>query len=457
MDWFRKKAIHDREKDKYLSKSLTALDLVFMGVGAIVGAGIFVLTGIVAATEAGPAVILSYVVAGFACAFSALSYAELAAFVGGCGSAYGYAYVGFGEIIAWIVGWDLILEYAISVAAVSVGWSGYFNDLLLSMQIHLPSLLLNGPLNDGLFNILAMGIILLLTALLAIGVKSSAHINNLMVVVKLIVILIFIIIASFNVQTDNWHPFMPFGWNGVMAGASLIFFAYIGFDAVSTAAEESINPQRDLPRGIIGSLIICTILYIIVAGLLTGIAHYSTLNVSSPISHALLMIGYQFAAGLVGVGAIAGLTTVMLVMFYGLSRVFFALSRDGLLPTFFAHVNANTRTPVRIIITSGILMASIAAFVPIDDLAELVNIGTLFAFSIVCAGVIYLRYTHPESVRSFKTPFMPFIPILGIMSCCYLMIHLPWITLLRFVIWMAVGMVIYLTRGRFTSALAEPD
>ncbi len=454
MDLFRKKAIHDSVNGApRLAQCLTAFDLMFLGVGAIIGAGIFVLTGIVAATHAGPAIILSYVMAGFACAFSALSYAELAASIGGCGSAYGYAYAGFGELIAWIVGWDLILEYSISVSAVSVGFSGYFNDMLKIVKLDLPPYLLHGPLNDGWLNVFALGIILFLTALLILGVKSSSRTNNVMVLIKLTVILLFIIIAAMNVNPANWSPFMPFGWTGVMSGAALIFFAYIGFDAVSTAAEEAINPQRDLPRGILGSLIICTVIYMIVAALLTGIAHYSTLNVSSPISHALIMLNYKVAAGFIGVGAIAGLTTVMLVLFYGLTRVFFAMARDGLLPQYFAQTHPLTKTPVRIVLLCGIVMALISALIPISDLAELVNIGTLFAFAIVCLGLIILRYTHPEMPRPFKTPWMPVIPILGIVSCAYLMINLPWVTQLRFFIWMLVGIVIYFSYSRFASRL----
>lgn len=454
MDLFRKKDIHESINGAHrLAQCLTAFDLMFLGVGAIIGAGIFVLTGIVAATQAGPAIILSYVVAGSACAFSALSYAELASSIGGCGSAYGYAYAGFGELIAWIVGWDLILEYSISVSAVSVGWSGYFNDMLKVLHLDLPTYLLNGPLNHGWFNVLAFGIILFLTALLVLGVKSSSRTNNAMVFIKLTVILLFILIACMNINPANWTPFMPFGWTGVMSGAALIFFAYIGFDAVSTAAEEAINAQRDLPRGILGSLVICTIIYMIVAALLTGIAHYSSLNVSSPISHALIMLNYRVAAGLIGVGAIAGLTTVMLVLFYGLTRVFFAMARDGLLPQYFAKTHPSTKTPVRIVLLCGLLMAVISALIPISDLAELVNIGTLFAFVIVCLGVIILRYTHPDMPRPFKTPGMPVIPILGIISCAYLIINLPWVTQLRFILWMLVGIIIYFSHSRFTSAL----
>ncbi|MGQ3890814.1 amino acid permease [Legionella sp. CNM-4043-24] len=455
MDLFRKKAIVDSaDSSHHLAKVLSAFDLTFLGVGAIIGAGIFVLTGIVAATQSGPAIVLSYILAGFACAFSALSYAELAASVGGCGSAYGYAYAGFGELIAWIVGWDLILEYTISVSAVSVGWSGYFNDFLRVISLNVPDSLVIGPVKGGYFNVLAASIILVLTLLLVWGVKSSARVNSIMVFTKLTVIALFIVIAGQNVDVANWSPFMPFGWHGVVEGASLIFFAYIGFDAVSTAAEEAVNPQRDLPIGIIGSLTLCTILYIIVSGLLTGIVPSSTLDVPSPISHAMIMIGHKTAAGLIGVGAIAGLTTVMLVLFYGLTRVFFAMARDGLLPPFFAHTDAHTKTPVRIIVLCGVVMAVIAGLIPINELAELVNIGTLFAFITVCIGVIVLRYTHPELKRPFKTPFMPYVPILGVICCAYLIYNLPWVTMARFVIWMVIGIVVYFGYSRYHSKVA---
>jgi APA family basic amino acid/polyamine antiporter len=454
MDLFLKKDIASAlDNESHLAKCLTVFDLTLLGIGAIIGAGVFILTGIVAATYAGPAVIISYMIAGIASAFAALSYAELAASIGGCGSAYGYAYAGFGELIAWMVGWDLILEYSISVSAVSVGWSGYANDFLLALKIHLPKYFLHGPLDGGIINLLAFSIIAALTVLLIIGVKSSTRINNTIVLLKLFVIFLFIAIASTNIKAENWASFIPFGWAGVVKGASLIFFAYIGFDAVSTAAEEAINPQHDLPKGIIGSLILCTILYILVSGLLTAIAYYPTLKVSSPISHALLTLGYRTAAGLVGVGAIAGLTTVMLVLFYGLTRVFLAMSRDGLLPRIFSKTNEHTKTPIRIILLCGFLMASLSATVPIRDLAELVNIGTLFAFIVVCVGVLYLRYTQPEMPRPFKTPGMPFVPILGMISCAYLIIHLPWITIARFVIWMIIGLIVYFAFSRTHSVL----
>jgi APA family basic amino acid/polyamine antiporter len=455
MDLFRKKAINlSADTEYHFAKCLTALDLTFLGIGAIIGAGIFVLTGIVAATQTGPAIIYSYIIAGLACAFAALSYAELAAMIGGCGSAYGYAYAGFGELFAWIVGWDLLLEYSIAVSAVSVGWSGYAKDILKALHIYLPQNFLTSPLNGGIMNIPALFIISTLTILLSFGIKSSARFNNVMVLVKLIVISLFIVVASTEFNPQYWTPFNPFGWQGVVEGASLIFFAYVGFDAVSTAAEEAKRPQTDLPIGIIASLVVCTVIYMIVAGLLTGIVPYTELNVSSPISHAMILLGHRFVAATIAVGAIAGLTTVMLVLFYGLSRVFFAMARDGLLPVYFAKTHPESKVPLRIIILCGLLMGTTAALIPIDDLAELVNIGTLFAFIIVCSGVIYLRYTHPDIPRPFKTPFMPYIPSFGIICCLYLIYNLPFVTLIRFIAWMVAGMLIYFFYGKNNSHLS---
>ncbi|MDP3561233.1 MAG: amino acid permease [Legionellaceae bacterium] len=456
MDLFRKKPIgRNLDQTQCLVRCLSAFDLTLLGVGAIIGAGIFVITGVVAATHTGPAITISYIIAGFACLFSALSYAELAAAIGGCGSAYGYAYVGFGEVIAWIIGWDLLLEYSISIAAVAVGWSGYFNDFLIAIGVHFPKTLLQCPATGGTINMLAMTIVILLSILLIIGVKSSVRINNIIVFIKLLVILLFIVIAASHVDPSNWKPFMPYGWQGVAKGASLIFFAYIGFDAVSTTAEEAINPQRSLPIGIIGSLLISTVLYIAVSGLLTGIVSYKLLDVASPISHALILIGYKAAAGIVGAGAIAGLTTVMLVLFYGLSRIIFAMARDGLLPNYFSTLSSSTKTPVRAIIICALGISSIAGLLPIDMLAELVNIGTLVAFTMVCTGVIFLHYTHPDLPRSFKTPCMPLIPVLGILSCCYLIIHLSPFTILRFIFWCASGLVVYFMFGRKHSVLSR--
>lgn len=450
---FRTKFELDRKSD--LHPCLNAFDLTLLGVGAIIGAGIFVLTGIAAATRAGPALILSFLVAGLASGFSALSYAELAASIGGSGSAFGYAYAGFGELIAWIIGWDLLLEYGMSVSTVAVGWAGYAENAIRAVGIHLPKFLLKAPSEGGLINLPAVLIIFIIMLTLIIGVRQSARFNNLIVFVKLAAIALFIGIASFHFNIHNWHPFLPFGVHGVIKGAAIIFFAYIGFDAVSTAAEEAIDPQRNMPIGIIASLTICTFIYMIVAGLLTAVVPYKTLNVSSPVSHALLELGYHFAGGIVAVGAIAGLTTVILVMYYGFTRVFLAMARDGLLPSFLASVNSKTRTPVRIIVAVGIVTALIAGLAPLSHLAELVNIGTLAAFIIVCAGVIILRIKRPDLPRPFKTPFSPLFPFLGICLSVYLMATLPKITWLRFGAWMIIGIVIYFAYSRFRSTLAN--
>ncbi len=462
---FRTKHVQSYDdSEQSLKRCLSAWDLAFLGVGAIIGTGIFVLTGIAAATQAGPAVILSFVIAGFACAFSALSYAELSAAVGGCGSAYGYSYAAFGEIFAFIIGWDLLLEYGIAVAAVANGWSGYFNNALTAIDMPLPEALTKSPKLGGFINLPASVIILILMGLLIIGVKQSAKANNAMVFVKLITISIFIGVAVFNVNPENWQPFIPFGWfetlpdgktTGVLAGASMVFFAYVGFDAVSTAAEEAQNPQRDLPFGIITSLVFCTAVYILVAGLLTGVVHYSNLNVSSPVAHALSLIGFNWASAIISTGVIAGLTTVMLVLYYALTRIIYAMSRDGLLAAFFRKVNPSTQTPVRVIVICGLIMALIAGLMPLGDLAELVNIGTLAAFAFVCLGVIILRIKHPDLPRPFRSPFSPLFPVLGMLSCGGLMVFLPALTWLRFVVWLVIGMIVYFTYSMHNSQLNE--
>jgi len=448
---FRTKAVSSKHQGE-LKRCLSAFDLTLLGVGAIIGTGIFVLTGIAAANQAGPAVILSFIVSGTACAFAALAYAELAASVGGCGSAYGYSYVAFGEIVAWIIGWILLLEYSVSVAAVANGWSGYFNNALHAIGLGLPDALTKSPELGGMINLPASLIILILMGMLIKGAKQSAQLNTAMVFVKILAIIIFISVAVFNVHPENWHPFMPYGWFntlpdgktvGVLAGASLVFFAYVGFDAVSTAVEEAKDPQRDVPIGIISSLAFCTIIYVIVAGLLTGIVPYSTLGVDHPVAFALESIGYNWASALVSTGVIAGLTTVMLVLYYGLTRIILAMSRDGLITPYLSHVSPNTQTPVRVIIITGLIMSIAAGLVPLGSLAELVNIGTLAAFVLVCLGVIVLRRTHPDLPRPFKNPFTPLLPVLGMLSCGALMAFLPQQTWTRFLLWLGLGLVIY--------------
>ena len=448
---------------KDLTKCLTAFDLTLLGIGAIIGTGIFVLTGVAAATQAGPAVILSFVVAGIACTFAALAYAELASSVGGCGSAYGYSYAAFGELIAWIIGWDLILEYGVSVAAVANGWSGYFNNALTAIGFGLPDFLTKGPEAGGVINIPAAAIILILMGLLIAGVKQSARLNAGMVFIKLLTITVFIGVALFHIQPANWVDFMPFGWFsttadgktvGVLAGASLVFFAYVGFDAVSTAVGEAKNPQRDAPIGIIASLIFCTIIYIIVSGLLTLIVPYKELNVSSPVAHALQLIGVNWASALVATGVIAGLTTVMLVLYYGLTRILLSMSGDGLLPKFFSVIDKKTHTPIKNTVVCGVVMATMAGMIPLGILAELVNIGTLAAFVLVCGGVIVLRKSKPDMPRPFKMPFGIVLPILGVLSCGTLILFLPAVTHLRFIVWLLIGFVVYFMYSKKNSRLA---
>lgn len=462
---FRKKFPDQIQGGAGLKQCLGAWDLTLLGIGAIIGTGIFVLTGVAAATQAGPAVVLAFVISGLACAFAALAYAELAASVGGSGSAYGYSYAAFGEMIAWIIGWDLILEYGVSVAAVANGWSGYFNNALTAIGFGLPPELTKGPFavdsvtklpDPGIVNLPAVGIILLLMLMLIVGVRESARLNAGMVFVKVLTIAVFVGVAVFHVQPENWTPFMPFGWFdtlpdgktiGVLAAASLVFFAYVGFDAVSTAVEEAKDPQRTVPKGILGALGFCTIIYIIVSGLLTGILPYPELNVSSPVAHALQQIGINWASALVATGVIFGLTTVMLVLYYALTRILLGVARDGLLPSFFGHVSPKTQTPIRNTVICGVIMAIMAGFLPLGLLAELVNIGTLAAFVLVCAGVIVLRLKHPERPRPFQAPFGLLLPILGVLSCGALIAFLPFETHLRFIGWLLLGMVIYFGYG----------
>ncbi len=477
-----------------LKRTLGAKNLVSLGIGCVIGAGIFVMTGQAAAAHAGPAIMISFILAGFAAAMAALCYAELASMLPVSGSAYSYAYVSLGEIFAWIMGWLLILEYGTAAATVAVGWSGYLVSFLgsqlgivITPELTFPygvemvnidgswkeltpkfaeSLVASGIDVDslrkvtGLFNLPAFLGISAVTALLIVGVRESANVNNFIVLIKVSVILVFIGVGAFYVNPDNWKPFIPentghdgeYGYSGVLKAAGVIFFAYIGFEAVSTAAQETRNPQRNVPIGILGSLVICTLLYILVSGVLTGIVPYKTLNVPDPMAVAVDQLGIGWLAVVVKIGAIMGLSSVMLVLVYGQTRVFFAMSRDGLIPAFFSTVHKKFQTPHLNTLFVGTVIAFAAGLVPLRTLGDLVSAGTLFAFSIICFSVLYLRYKQPEQNRPFKVPLYPVIPILGIIACLYLMYglrHTFWTLKFYFL----AGLVVYFVYGQFRSKL----
>lgn len=483
-----------------LRRTLGPLNLVTLGIGAIIGTGIFVLTGPVAATNAGPAIVLSFIIAGIACAFSGLCYAEFASLIPISGSSYSYSYTTIGEIVAWVLGWALVLEYAFGAATVAVGWSGYIGSLVQNFGINIPPSLASAPgtrmvLYHGhwvkgaslamsasshqnlaglpqataRFDLFALIGILIITAILVKGIRESANINTAIVIVKVSVLVIFIglgvifLSAHPSLATLNWHPFIPknlghygeFGWSGVFRGAGIIFFAYIGFDAVSTAAQEASNPQKDMPLGILGSLVICTILYILVAIVLTGLAPYTRLNVADPIALGVDVTGVTWGAILVKVGAICGLTSTMLVMLLGQTRIFFTMAHDGLLWEWAGKVHPRLRTPYISTIVVGICVAVLAAVLPITTLDELTSIGTLFAFTIVCASVWILRRREPTLKRPFKTPWVPVVPILGMAISLFLMFSLHLLTWEVFLIWLAVGLILYSAYGHRHSRVQQ--
>lgn len=460
MNIFRTKQIDvllaDAEK-KGLKKTLGALDMVMLGVGCIIGTGIFVLTGVAAAEYAGPGIMLSFVLSGLACAFAALAYAELASMVPIAGSAYTYSYAALGEVIAWIVGWNLILEYSVGSSAVAAGWSGYVVGLLKSAGIELPKAFTAVPADGGIVNLPAMLIAIFLSFLLVRGTKESATLNRILVFVKLAAVFIFLFLAGPKVDPANWTPFMPFGFDGVAAGAAIVFFAYIGFDAVATAAEECRNPNRDLPIGIIGSLVVCTVLYIAVAAVMTGVVSYTTLNNAEPVAYVLRAIGYNMGSALVGTGAIAGITTVLLVLMYGQSRIFYAMSRDGLIPAGICKIHPKYGTPHVITMVAGIAVALIAGFTPIGVIAELTNIGTLFAFVVAAIGVFVLRFTRPDLHRPFRCPAVILIAPLAVISCGYLMYKLPYDTWIRFFVWSGIGFAVYFAYSYRNSELNKEN
>jgi APA family basic amino acid/polyamine antiporter len=437
------------EEGTQLKRAVGATQLTAMGVGAIIGTGIFVVIG-KGSSLAGPAVILSFVLAAVACAFSALSYAELASSIPVSGSAYTYAYATLGELVAWIIGWDLILEYGVSVAAIAVGWGGNLNAFLdATFGYALPDAISAAPEEGGVFNLPAVFIVLAITFLLVRGVTESVRINLVMVVIKLAVLVFFIVIAFVNFSTDNFTPFAPEGVDGVTAAAAIIFFAYIGFDAVSTGSEEARNPAKDLPLAILGSLAICTIFYVLTVVGAIGIASPAQMAESdAPLAAALDQgAGLNWAAAILALGAVVAITSVVLVIFYGQTRIFFAMCRDGLLPRRLATVNQRYGTPARLTVGLGVLIAILAALVPLGTIVELVNIGTLFAFVLVNIGVIVLRRTRPDMPRPYRVPWSPALPLIGIAFAIYLMTDLPWDTWLRFAAWLAVGLVIYFAYG----------
>ncbi len=465
---FRTKSIErilaDSEAPEHrLKKTLTAWDLTGLGIGAIIGTGIFVLIGTAIVGDAhrpgaGPGITLSFVLSGLTCALAALCYAEFAAMIPVAGSAYTYSYATLGEFLAWLTGWNLILEYGVACVAVAIGWSGYLNNILKLCGIELPYWATHAPGADGgIANLPAAIIVLLVTIILVIGVKESARATCAIVLVKLGVILFFLVVGMGSVDTANWTPFMPYGFDGVGAAAAIVFFAYVGFDAVSTTAEEARNPQRDLPIGIIASLSLCTLLYIAVAAVLTGLVPYTKIDIHAPVAEALNVVGYRWGAAIVATGAVAGITSVLVVMMIGQIRVFFAMSRDGLLGPWLSRVHPRYRTPHHATYLTGIAIAILAAFIPIGDAADMTNIGTLFAFVLVCIGVVVLRYTKPNYPRPFRVPLMPIIPILGMLACLGLMTFLPTLTWIRFIVWTIIGIIVYLFYGSRHSRLTVPS
>ncbi|MFC4009646.1 amino acid permease [Nonomuraea purpurea] len=481
MDIFRKKSVEQSIRDTQapehqLRKRLTALDLTVFGIGVIVGTGIFVLTGQVAKDTAGPAVAISFVVAGVVCGLAALCYAEFASTIPVAGSAYTFAFATLGEFPAWVIGWDLLLELALAAAVVAVGWAGYFDSMLTSFGVDLPDAISGA---HPAVNVPAMIIVAILTTVLALGIKLSSRVNLVLVLTKVAVVLLVIVAGLFFVKGANYTPFIPeampearieglrapliqllfgitpvaYGVFGIFAAAAIVFFAFIGFDIVATAAEETINPQRDVPRGIIGSLAICTFLYVAVSLVVVGMQRYSELSTTAPLSDAFIAVGQPWLAAIISVGAIAGLTTVVLVLLLGQTRVLFAMCRDGLLPVWLAKVNPGFGTPARLTVIIGAVTMLLAGFVSFGELAELVNIGTLFAFVVVSIGVIVLRRTRPDLPRAFRAPLVPVLPILSVLACLYLMLNLPALTWLRFVLWMILGVLLYAGFGYWHSRL----
>jgi APA family basic amino acid/polyamine antiporter len=453
-----------------LRRVLTAWDLIALGLGGIIGVGIFILPGVEAAKHAGPGIMLSFAIAAVACSCAAFCYAELAAMIPVAGSAYTYTYATLGELLAWIIGWDLLLEYMVAACLVSIGWSAYFvnlvNTVLRPWGMGFPTVISSAPVDwssqfhqfvatGAVVNLPAVGIVALLTVCLVRGIKESARINRIIVIVKLTAIVLFLFLAARHVQPGNWQPFMPFGFGGVMTAAAIVFLAFGGFDAVSTAAEEAQNPQRDLPIGIMGSLAVATLLYLAVSAIMTGVVPYQKLGVSDPVALVLNELHMPWASVVVSLGAIAGITSVLLVLLLGQPRILFAMSRDGLLPPTLSRVHSHYHTPHMTTLLTGLIVAVASALLPMRVVAELCSIGTLFAFSIVCAGVLVLRYMRADLVRPFKVPLFPVLPALGVLLCVCLMLNLPQTAWERLLVWLLIGLVLFFTYGFRKSRLAQ--
>lgn len=450
-----------------LKRTLGPLNLVLLGIGCIIGAGLFSITGVAAAQNAGPAILFSFMIAAIGCAFAGLCYSELAAMIPVSGSAYTYSYATLGELIAWIIGWDLILEYAVGAATVSISWSAYGVSMLHEMGIHPPVELVASPwqhvqLPDGTIaygwiNLPALLVIMAVSSLLIIGIKQSAFINSILVITKVAVVLLFISLGFFYINYDNYVPFLPpntgefgdFGWSGVLRAAGVVFFAYIGFDAVSTAAQETKNPQKSLPIGILGSLVICTVLYVLFAFVMTGLVNYKLLDVAAPAALAIDQTPFHWLQGLVKMAIIMGLTSVILVLLFGQSRIFYTMSRDGLLPSHFSDLHPKFQTPWKSNLILMALVGGIGAFAPLSAVGHMTSIGTLFAFVLVCVGVLVLRHQQPQLPRPFRTPWVPFVPLAGVFVCLMMMFSLEFDTWMRLLIWMFIGLVIYFSYGRF--------
>jgi APA family basic amino acid/polyamine antiporter len=465
------------EDEKGLKRTLSSRSLVALGVGAIIGAGLFSLTGIAAAEHAGPAVTLSFVLAAIGCAFAGLCYAEFASMIPVAGSAYTYSYATMGEFMAWIIGWDLVLEYALGAATVGVSWSRYLLELLNKYGVHLNPKFICSPwetltlgdgtiIDGGYINLPAILIVSALSLLLIRGTQESASINNILVVLKVIVVIMFIVLGWDYIDPANYSPYIPentgikgqFGWSGIAAGAGTVFFAFIGFDAVSTAAQEAKNPQKGMPIGILGSLVICTILYVLFAHVMTGLVpYYKFVGDAKPAATAFAVTGYSFLQTGLIVAILAGYTSVMLVMLMGQSRVFYTMSKDGLLPPLFGQIHSKFRTPYKTNLFFMVFVSLFAGFVPVSDLGHMVSIGTLLAFVLVCIGVLVMRKKMPDAPRSFKTPFVPYVPIAGVLVCTYLMYSLPYESWIRLVLWMAIGVALYFVYGKKHSKLNNPD